>query len=578
MNCNKTYEYIIASHLQPTFARRVFPCFDDPSLQATFEITIIHKDNMNSLSNMPLKNSTNLGDGWIKDQFEISPIMPPFLVAMILLDKQYYSSISGNQNISIWAPKEHLKYASYPLEKTEKILSYYTKHFNMPYPLPKLDIVTIPTLPSTATENWGLIFFKESTLLNGEDEREIFSFLAKKIAQQWFGNLVSIKWWNDLWLVKGFALLEADDASIEINNWNSDFTLRIMQKMLALDDFSPITLGKNITNVLQINQLYDSVTHFKGSCLLRMLEHSISESAFENGTQYFLNRWKYGIVDQKHFWASIGNLVRNFLPQGKNIASIMDTWSSQSGYPLITVIKNRKTNTMQEYIKNLVSPLYDKMQNVTDGHQLLRRLIIETACSVNYEPCADWATNLFRNWMENNITIPYDLRKTIFCTAIKAGGKEEWDYLWAQIRLQKTNNDIEELFMSLGCSRDTWLINKYMRNSHSGTIPWQFVPYVWQSLGQPTSVAFGFKYLRENWDEIYEAYKDKPIILKAIIQDFLYGLGTKSDLEDLTTLVSKHEQDFQQLASLVQGAVDRIKARVDWSNRHLSQIEDLLSN
>ncbi|GJQ74269.1 hypothetical protein Trydic_g19168 [Trypoxylus dichotomus] len=719
-------KYIIASHLQPVFARRVFPCFDEPSMQATFEITIVHKDNMTSLSNMPLQNSTDIGNGWIEDQFQITPPMPTFLVAIVLLDKQYYSSITGNQNVSIWAPKEHLKYVSYSLEKTERILTYYSKHFDLEYALPKLDIVTIPTLPSTATENWGLILFKESTLLSGEDERETFSFLAKKIAQQWFGNLVSINWWNDLWLVKGFALLEADEASVEVNNWNSDFTLRIMQSIFGLDDFLEITLDPNITNILQINQLYDSITHFKGSCLLRMLENSMPEILFQNGTQNFLKKWKYETVSQKDFWNSINDLAEDYLPAQINISDIMETWSSQSGYPLITVLRNETTQSLQvnqskfqaindsdsslwivplnyvigngderklwltnrsitvanvssdkwvlfnvkrtgyyrvnydnnswnqliqvlkmnhevippenrgqlindafklaenglisyeipfnltkylhkeeryipwasvldsleflkdalqstylngayeQYIKYLVSPLYDKMWNVTDGHQLLRRLTIETACNVNYEPCTAWAEKLFDEWMKKNISVPNDLRKTIFCTAIRTGSEEEWDFLWNQIKLQKTNSDIEQLFMSLGCTRDTWLINKYMRNAQSGAIPWQYVPYVWKSLGQPTSLAFGFQYLRENWDTIYQAYKDKPIILKAIVQDFLFKLGTKSDLEDLTILVKKHEEDFQQLATLVQGVVDRIKARVEWSNKHLHEIEELL--
>ncbi|KRT82677.1 hypothetical protein AMK59_3046, partial [Oryctes borbonicus] len=519
---------------------------------------------------------------------------------------------------------------------------------------------------------------------------------------------------------------KANDASAEVNNWNSDFTLRIMQTIFRLDDFLEITLEPNITNVLQINQLYDSITHFKGSCLLRMLENSMPEILFENGTQNFLKQWKYATVSRNDFWNSINALAQDYLPPQTNISDIMETWSSQSGYPLITIIRNKTAGNLQvsqskfqarnesdsslwivplnyvigngderklwltnrsitvanvssdkwilfnvkrtgyyrvnydidswnqlieilttnheaiplenrgqlindafklaenslisyeipfnltkylhreeryipwasvldsleflrdalqstylngayeKYVKHLVSPLYDKMWNVTNGNQLLRKLTIETACSVNYEPCTNWAENLFNEWMKKNITVPSDLRKTIFCTAIRDGSEEEWNFLWNQIKSQKTNSDIEEVFISLGCTRDTWLINKYMRNAQSGTIPWQYVPYVWQSLGQPTSLAFGFQYLRENWNSIYEAYKDKPIILKAIIQDFLYKLGTKSDLEDLTILVKKHENDFQQLAPLVQGVVDRIKARVEWSGRHLQEVEEIL--
>uniref|UniRef100_A0A8C4M8F9 Aminopeptidase n=1 Tax=Equus asinus asinus TaxID=83772 RepID=A0A8C4M8F9_EQUAS len=258
---------LLASHLEPTFARYVFPCFDEPALKATFSITIIHHSSYVALSNMPRlgqseKEDVN-GSKWTVTTFYTTPLMPTYLVAFAICDCDHVNRTERGQEISIWARKDAIAngYADFALNITGPIFSFLEDLFNISYPLPKTDIIALPTFDKRAMENWGLLMFDESLLLlQPEDQLTekktvISSIVSHEIGHQWFGNMVTMAWWNDLWLNEGFASYFEFEI---INHFNPKFPRVSILSPTGSYDQGKILLPATVKSIM------DSWTHQSG--------------------------------------------------------------------------------------------------------------------------------------------------------------------------------------------------------------------------------------------------------------------------------------------------------------------------
>ncbi|ERE86021.1 aminopeptidase Q-like protein [Cricetulus griseus] len=392
---------LIASQMEPTFARNVFPCFDEPALKATFNITIIHHPAYVALSNMPqLGQSERMdvnGSRWKVSTFHTTPRMPTYLVALAVCDFDHVSRTERGKEIRVWARKDDIANGNvdFAVNITGPIFSFLEDLFNISYPLPKTDIIALPTFDNRAMENWGLLIFDEAFLLLEPDDEltekraMVLSIISHEVGHQWFGNLVTMSWWNNIWLNEGFASY----FELGIINYfypklprNEIFFFNFLHGVLredhALESRAVSTDMEIFTETREINELFDIYTYNKGACMARMLDSFLDQHLFVNALKSYLETFSYSNAEQDDLWRHFQMAIdeQNVIHLPTTVKNIMDSWTYQGGFPVVTL--NVSTGIMKQ------EPFYlEKAEN-----QIL--------VSRNNT----WIVPIF--WMKNGITQP----------------------------------------------------------------------------------------------------------------------------------------------------------------------------
>ncbi|XP_069486830.1 glutamyl aminopeptidase [Ambystoma mexicanum] len=347
-------KFIAATDHEPTDARKSFPCFDEPNKKATYNISIIHEDSYQALSNMPVESTSVHEPGWNKTTFQQSVPMSTYLVCFAVHQFHPVPRISASGiPLTIYAQKRQIHTAEYAANVTKTIFDYYETYFNMPYSLPKLDKIAIPDFGTGAMENWGLITYRETNLLYDPEQsasinkQRVAAVIAHELVHQWFGNIVTMDWWDDLWLNEGFAsYFEYKGVNATEPDWQMfdqvliDDVLPVL-KDDALQSSHPIVV--NVSTPDEITSVFDGISYSKGASILRMLEDWITPQAFQTGCQEYLVKYQFKNARTDDFWASLEEA------SAQPVKEVMDTWTRQMGYPVLKVTSG-KTVFQQRFL------------------------------------------------------------------------------------------------------------------------------------------------------------------------------------------------------------------------------------
>ncbi|XP_037909799.1 aminopeptidase N isoform X2 [Hermetia illucens] len=351
--------WVASTQFSPIDARRAFPCIDRPDKKAKFDISLVRNiENTMGLSNMPNAITSFYRPGYVIDKFETSPEMSTYLVAFIVSNmvSSNYSEIDKRYapRVEIWTRPEVTDMTKYAYTVTRKVLPFFENYFGIPFKLPKIDMVAVPDFGFSAMENWGLITFRDSALLVPEGEAQsssashkeyVSSIIAHELAHQWFGNLVTPKWWDDLWLKEGFATYM---SYLAINNFEPEwklletFTIREFNQAMSKDsDKSSHPISFPVTSAIDIRRIFDPISYAKGAILLRMLNSFLGDDAFVGAIKEYLRRFEYSNAIQDDLWKVMTEhgLKYKTLPENMTIKEIMDSWILQPSYPVVFVKK-----------------------------------------------------------------------------------------------------------------------------------------------------------------------------------------------------------------------------------------------
>ena len=303
-------------------------CWDEPETKATFNITIIHNKKYSAISNMNIISKKKQGSKIIS-KFAKTPMMSTYLIYLGVGEFEYLTSKIGKTQIRIVTTKGKKSQGKYSLELGKKLLRSYENYFGIKYPLPKLDLIAVPDFAAGAMENWGAITFRETILLydsktsSTKTKQYIAEVISHELAHQWFGNLVTMKWWNDLWLNESFATYMAtkfvDKFYPEWEMWDQ-FIEDAMNIAMGIDSLKfshPIDVKVNQPS--EIREIFDAISYDKGGCILRMLEHYVGEQSFRDGLKHYLIKHKYNNATGQDLWDSIESI-----PMAIFIASSMN--------------------------------------------------------------------------------------------------------------------------------------------------------------------------------------------------------------------------------------------------------------
>ncbi len=329
---------LISTKFESTDARRMFPCWDEPAFRATFELTATVPAQWAVISNMPVAKRSVHG-ALATTTFRRSPKMPTYLVEFSAGDLARISAQAGTVDVGIWAVRGQEQDGAAALANARQILADYDEYFGYPYPLPKLDSIAVPGGFSGAMENWGAITYNDQLLLlkstsTIRDRQAVFSVQAHEMAHQWNGDLVTMGWWDDIWLNESFASWRAAKETDLRNptwNWWEREDASKEHAMSADARATSHAIQQHVTDELQVTNAFDpDITYDKGEAVLRMLEAHVGSDTFRAGVRDFLRAHAFSNATSTDLWNSLSGA------SGRDIGAIAASWIEQPGFPLVT--------------------------------------------------------------------------------------------------------------------------------------------------------------------------------------------------------------------------------------------------
>ncbi len=362
---------MLGTQFEATDARRMFPCWDEPSFRARFQLTAVVPENFTAVSNMPVESETKVAGG--KElHFAATPPMPSYLNVLCAGELDAIEKESNGVLHRVVATRNKVEMGRYALDSAAQMVEFYNDYFGTPYPLPKLDEIAVPGGFGGAMENWGGITYFESGLLfdqkrsSIDTKQGIYAVIAHEIAHQWFGDLVTMAWWDNLWLNEGFASWMGTKCTAKFNpDWEvwlahstpRDPTRRAgMTKESAMEGDARSTthpIQQPVATEAEANSAFDDITYKKGQSFIRMLESFLGEEVFRDGIRKYMAQHKLSNTTTADLWNALADA------SGKPVGEIAAGWTQQPGFPIVKVSRaadGKITLTQERFTVNFPEP------------------------------------------------------------------------------------------------------------------------------------------------------------------------------------------------------------------------------
>lgn len=345
-------EELLATQFESHHAREVFPCVDEPEAKATFDLTLVTETGIEVISNTPVKDQVEQDD-LLTTHFETTPVMSTYLLAWVV-GKLDYKEATTKDGVLVraYATRGKGDKLDYALQSAVACLEYYNDYFGVPYPLPKCDLIAVPDFSAGAMENWGCMTYRETVMLVDEHSSTrtrqfVMMVIAHELAHQWFGDLVTMKWWNDLWLNESFAnYMEylaphtlRPEWDLMTQYFDEETTFAMERDGLA----SVQKIQQEVNSADEIQTLFDpAIVYAKGGSLINMLHAHIGPEAFRKGLSLYFERHRYGNTEADDLWRALGEAA------GRDLVEFMQPWITQAGLPVVTVGVSDKTVNLHQ--------------------------------------------------------------------------------------------------------------------------------------------------------------------------------------------------------------------------------------
>ncbi len=351
-----TKRWLATTQFEATDARRAFPCWDEPNVKAVFDMTLTIPEGMVAVSNMPIAEEGPAAPGTRKVRFEPSPRMSTYLLAFVIGDLTHVDEVDAAGVLHrVWTTRGKEEQGRFALEHSVKILDYMNGYFGIPFPLPKLDHIAVPDFAAGAMENWGAITYRETALLfdpqnsAAQARQRILEVVAHEIAHMWFGDLVTMEWWDDLWLNESFASWMGDKTVDHLYpEWEmwTQFVSMDTNSALALDGLrNSHPIEQEVRDPAEIRELFDAISYSKGGSVLRMLEDFLGAEEFRAGLHDYLLGHAYENARGAHLWEALEKA------SGKPAVAVANSWIKQVGYPVIDAVADRSADGVRLALK-----------------------------------------------------------------------------------------------------------------------------------------------------------------------------------------------------------------------------------
>uniref|UniRef100_A0A4W4GQF0 Aminopeptidase n=1 Tax=Electrophorus electricus TaxID=8005 RepID=A0A4W4GQF0_ELEEL len=694
---------VVASKMHPIHTRKTFPCFDEPAMKAVFHITLHHDRGTVALSNsMEIRVDTVVdGTPVTITRFKPTEYMSPYLLSICIFTDM--PATCSTEQVRVWAPPGAVSQGlcACALSLTGRLLHLLQDYYNVTYPLPKLDQVTLPDVHYGGTENWGLITYREKRLFyeprisSNRDKQSTATLIAHDLGHMWFGNLVTLSWWNEVWLSEGLALyMSYLSADYTEPNWNLKdlIVLNDIHRVFAVDALAsshPLSSKEeDIMKPEQISELFDTISYSKvglrgsahaqftsahySTMKFRFIQYNstyLQTFAYKNTVvsdlwdhlQRIMDRWvlqmgfplvtintRTGVVTQQHFllepdaavetyewivpitWMKSGMEQKpDWLLQRKihsDMKTVGDEWVmlnvNLTGYYRVNYDSENWERILEQLrTDHQVIPEMNRAQIVDDAFNLARAGIIPVALALNttvflsketsYIPWESALMNLdsFYHTFDQTdvcldtlrrvcmdvrrfdrtasmfvsflcsflIRVDPNLRSTVYCSAIAAGGAKEWEFAWRMFQNTSVATEAERLMSALACTRDTQRLESFLSftlnpvkiRKHEAT------SVIVQVARNKAGRALAWNFVRQNWKYIFTEYGAGSFSFAELIHGVTQAFSTQDQLDQVRE--DHSDIGFGPAAWALELAMEKTKANVKWVTESQPEVKEWLS-
>ena len=363
--------HLATTQFEATDARRAFPCWDEPALKAKFRLSLVVPSDLAAVSNTLPVSESDLPGGLRRVTFGDTPVMSTYLLAFVVGDlRSIERPAPCGTLVRVWATPGKERQGRFALDLSVKLLDYFNGYFGVPYPLEKLDHIAIPDFAAGAMENWGAITYRENALLVDPEQssavtrQNVAGIVAHEMAHMWFGDLVTMAWWNDLWLNEAFASWMGDKSvDFAFPEWDvwTQFVSFDTNAGLGLDGLrSSHPIEQPVDNPSEIGQLFDAISYSKGGAILRMLEQFLGPDVFRQGIAHYIAKHQYDNARTEDLWDALGEA------SGQPVREMMNSWVLQTGYPVVEIETRRRRDGV-EVLASQRRFFYENITGAADG-------------------------------------------------------------------------------------------------------------------------------------------------------------------------------------------------------------------